>query len=83
MLLSLPNHTSDQNVEGLGSIWLPSMTRLGNADSGVSMCSLSRLTCGFVLIGGAGRANGFGGPVAPADNIVFADGDGGGSTTAD
>lgn len=34
-----------------------------------------------MLIGGAGRANGFGGPVAPADSIVFAEGDGGGSTT--
>lgn len=81
MLLSRPNHASGQNEDGLGSIWLPSMTRLGSAESGVSMCSLSRFACGFVLIGGAGLANGFGGPDAPAERIVLVDGDGGGSTT--
>lgn len=33
---------------------------------------------------GAGRAKGFGGPVAPADNrVVAADGEGGGSTMPD
>lgn len=31
--------------------------------------------------GGGGRANGFGGPCAPALSIAPADGDGGGSTT--
>lgn len=30
--------------------------------------------------GGAGLANGFGGPVAPADNSALAEGDGGGKT---
>jgi hypothetical protein len=31
--------------------------------------------------GGAGLANGFGGPVAPAESKVLAEGDGGGRTT--
>jgi len=57
------------------------MTRLGNADSGVSMWSRSRFTCGFVLIGGAGRANGLGGPDAPAERTALVDGEGGGRTT--
>lgn len=34
-------------------------------------------------MGGGGRAKGFGGPVAPADKIVFAEGEGGGRTTED
>lgn len=32
-------------------------------------------------MGGAGRANGLGGPEAPAERTAFVDGDGGGSTT--
>lgn len=36
-----------------------------------------------MLAGGAGRANGFGGPVAPALNNEFALGEGGGRTTPD
>lgn len=32
-------------------------------------------------MGGAGLANGFGGPEAPAERMLFVDGDGGGSTT--
>jgi len=39
------------------------------------------MACGFVLMGGAGRAKGLGGPCAPADNKAPADGEGGGSTT--
>ena len=57
------------------------MTRLGNAESGVSMWSRSRFPSGFVLMGGAGRANGLGGPDAPAESTAFVDGDGGGRTT--
>jgi hypothetical protein len=46
---------------------------------GVSM-SL-RLPYELLFEGGGGRANGFGGPVAPALSSEFALGDGGGSTT--
>ena len=35
------------------------------------------------MIGTAGRANGFGGPCAPALNKALADGEGGGRTTAE
>lgn len=50
--------------------------RDGSADTGVSM---------FMLLFwcGTGRANGFGGPVAPAESRAEADGDGGGRTTPD
>lgn len=34
----------------------------------------------FTCDGGGGLANGFGGPVAPADSSALADGEGGGST---
>ena len=37
--------------------------------------------CGFVLMGGAGRAKGFGGPWAPAESRAPAEGEGGGRTT--
>jgi hypothetical protein len=37
----------------------------------------------FAWACGGGLANGFGGPVAPADRRADADGDGGGSTTTD
>lgn len=58
------------------------MKREGSADMGVSMLLVSRLAaCGFVLMGGAGRANGFGGPWAPALRRVLVEGDGGGRTT--
>ena len=40
-----------------------------------------RLPYDPLLVGGAGRANGFGGPVAPALMIEFALGEGGGRTT--
>lgn len=47
--------------------------RDGRADAGVSMLML--------LLGwGGGRANGFGGPVAPAESRADADGEGGGKT---
>jgi hypothetical protein len=36
-----------------------------------------------LLLGGGGLANGFGGPEAPALNSAPADGEGGGSTTAE
>jgi hypothetical protein len=45
--------------------------RDGSAEAGVSM----------LLDWGGGRANGFGGPVAPADSSADADGEGGGRTT--
>lgn len=58
------------------------MKREGRAVMGVSIPS--RLAaCGFVLIGGAGRAKGFGGPWAPALRSVLVDGDGGGRTTCE
>lgn len=58
------------------------MKRDGSAVMGVSI--FSRLAaCGFVLMGGAGRANGFGGPCAPALSKVLVDGDGGGRTTCE
>lgn len=52
------------------------MTRDGNAEPGVSMLMFELFWSEW-----CGRANGFGGPVAPADNKVDAEGDGGGSTT--
>jgi hypothetical protein len=36
-----------------------------------------------LFVGGGGLANGFGGPEAPALNNALADGEGGGSTTAE
>ncbi|KAI6875740.1 hypothetical protein KC323_g251 [Hortaea werneckii] len=39
------------------------------------------MACGLVLIGGAGLANGLGGPCAPADRRAPAEGEGGGKTT--
>ena len=55
------------------------MKRLGSADFGVSI-SLLPPNAPFVT-GGAGRANGFGGPVAPAlSNALAALGEGGGNT---
>ena len=56
------------------------MKRLGRADIGVSI-SLRLLLGKPLTDGGGGRANGFGGPVAPALSSVLALGDGGGSTT--
>lgn len=57
----------------------------GSADIGVSIslnAAASRLeACGFVLIGGAGRAKGLGGPCAPALKSAPALGEGGGRTT--
>ena len=73
--LKMPPHISD----GLGRVLPPSMILLGRADSGVSIRSRGN---GGLELGGAGRANGFGGPVAPAERTeLFAEGDGGGSTT--
>lgn len=60
------------------------MNREGSAEMGVSMWLFvaSRfMACGLVLIGGAGRAKGFGGPCAPALSKAPADGLGGGRTT--
>jgi hypothetical protein len=47
--------------------------------------SISRLLLPYelLLLGGGGRANGLGGPVAPALRSEFALGEGGGSTTPD
>lgn len=58
------------------------MNRDGRADMGVSIWFASRFAaCGLVVIGGGGRAKGFGGPWAPALSNALAEGDGGGSTT--
>lgn len=54
------------------------MKRLGKAEMGVSM-----LLLGAAEVGGFGRANGFGGPCAPALSRALALGEGGGSTTPD
>lgn len=80
MLLSLDRlNMVCQISEGLGSI-LPSITRLGSADKGVSTWSRER--CGADDMGGAGLANGLGGPDAPAERPgLLVDGDGGGRTT--
>lgn len=51
----------------------------GKADIGVSTCSSLLEACGFVDMGGAGRAKGLGGPWAPALRRAFAEGEGGGS----
>ena len=71
-----------KNEDGEGSN--PSATnRDGNADMGVSMLLLLLLydwPCEGPP-GGCGRANGFGGPDAPALRIALALGDGGGKTT--
>ena len=48
---------------------------------GVSAAASRFIACGFVLIGGAGRAKGFGGPCAPALRRALAEGEGGGRTT--
>lgn len=48
--------------------------RDGSADTGVTLSPLT-------FCDGGGRANGFGGPVAPAESNVEADGDGGGRTS--
>lgn len=53
------------------------MKREGKAEMGVSMLLDAPFICDD---GGGGRANGFGGPVAPADSRAEADGEGGGST---
>ena len=61
------------------------MNREGNAEIGVSMLLL--LLYDWLLLelwfGGCGRANGFGGPWAPAESIALALGEGGGKTTPD
>ena len=58
------------------------MNLLGSAEMGVSIWFASRfIACGLVLMGGAGLANGFGGPCAPALSSAPALGLGGGRTT--
>ena len=61
------------------------MYRLGSAETGVSMSrprfeSYASRFCELELVGGGGRAKGFGGPAAPADKTADAEGDGGGNT---
>lgn len=56
------------------------MKRLGSAETGVSITMLE-LPCEGCETGWTGRANGFGGPVAPAESKADADGEGGGNTT--
>ena len=83
MLLSPPDRPmfhSEKKDEGEGS--KPSATNLdGNADIGVSILLLLLYELLFCCEGGCGRANGFGGPEAPALRIALALGDGGGRTT--
>jgi len=84
-LLKLPvlpeSYHSLKKLLGLGSRSL-FMYRLGRADRGVSMLFLFSLYASrfWFDVGGGGRANGFGGPVAPADMTAEALGDGGGRT---
>lgn len=63
------------------------MKRLGSADTGVSIRLLLLLLLAFEFCEGCetgcGRANGLGGPLAPAESRADAEGDGGGSTTPD
>lgn len=81
-----PNpHSAAKKLDGDGSS-ASETKRLGNADIGVSMLllllyALVFCTVGAVVAGGGGRANGFGGPVAPALWIALAEGEGGGRTT--
>jgi hypothetical protein len=78
VLLSWPRaYMSGKNELGLGRNSL-FIYREGSAEAGVSMFIW------FWLLGFGGRANGFGGPVAPAESsVVVADGEGGGSTIPD
>lgn len=82
-MLSTPDRPmvhSEKKEEGDGS--KPSATNLdGNADIGVSMLLLLLYELLFACDGGCGRANGLGGPDAPALKIALALGDGGGRTT--
>ena len=59
------------------------MKRDGRADTGVSIRLVAELVefCEGWWEGGTGRANGLGGPDAPADSRADADGEGGGRTT--
>lgn len=70
------------------------MNRLGRAETGVSILTLSRVSREVLRVSelellelvefcetGCGRANGFGGPDAPAESRAEAEGDGGGRTT--
>jgi len=56
------------------------MNLLGRAETGVSIMLLLLLLFEFCETG-CGRANGFGGPEAPALRSADAEGEGGGSTT--
>ena len=76
-VLSLPNPQYSK-LDGEPRSW-SDMNRLGNADFGVSISLL--VPKAPLVTGGAGRANGFGGPVAPAlSKALAALGEGGGST---
>jgi hypothetical protein len=79
MFESRPKPHSGEKLDGDGSSPF-STNRLGSAEIGVS---ISRLLLPYELlfVGGGGRANGFGGPVAPALKSELALGEGGGNTT--
>lgn len=72
----LPKFHSGMKLDGLGKS-CSLIKRDGSAEIGVAMSLRSRSP--FDCEGGGGRANGFLGPVAPADNRADADGDGGGN----
>lgn len=85
MLLSGPERPkphSEKKLDGDGRR-ASETKRLGSAEMGVSMLLLLLYAVLFCVVvpGGGGRANGFGGPWAPALRIAPADGDGGGNTT--
>lgn len=82
-----PKPHSGKKLDGDGSS-ASETKRLGSAEMGVSMllllaCALLLVLCTVVVPGGAGLANGFGGPWAPALRMAPADGDGGGRTMPD
>lgn len=85
MLLSGPERPkphSEKKLDGDGRS-VSDTKRLGSAEIGVSMLLLLLYALLFCVVvpGGGGRANGLGGPWAPALRIAPADGDGGGKTT--
>lgn len=78
-----PNPHSGKKLDGDGRR-ASDTKRLGRAEMGVSMLLLlvyALLFCVVAVAGGGGRANGLGGPCAPALRMAPADGDGGGKTT--
>ena len=76
------NPHSEKKLDGEGKR-ASETNRLGKAEMGVSMLLPPPYAAPFCEFdpGGGGRANGLGGPCAPALTMGPADGDGGGKTT--